>query len=51
MVRVRHVDSFNSYGLQLADHVAGAVFRMLEFKDDSFFRLIAPRIEYGRLKS
>jgi hypothetical protein len=51
MVRVRHVDSFNSYGLQLADHVAGAVFRMLEFKDDSFLRLIAPRIEYGRLKS
>ena len=50
MVRVRHVDSFNSYGLQLADHVAGAVFRMLEFNDDSFHRLIAPRIEYGRLK-
>lgn len=51
MVRVRHIDSFNSYGLQLADHVAGAVFRMLEFNDDSFIRLIAPRIEYGQLKS
>lgn len=50
MVRARHVDSFNSYGLQLADHIAGAVFRMLEFNDDSFIRLITPRIEYGRLK-
>ena len=51
MVRVRQVDSFNSYGLQLADHVAGAVFRMLEYNDDSFVRLVAPRIEYGQLKS
>ena len=51
MVRVRHVDSFNSYGLQLADHIAGAVFRLLEFNDDSFIGLITPRIEYGRLKS
>ena len=50
IVRVRHLDSFNSYGLQLADHVAGAVFRMLEFEDDSFFRLIESRIEYGRLR-
>lgn len=50
MVRVRHIDSFNSYGLQLADHIAGAVFRMLEFNDDSYIRLITPRIEYGRLK-
>ena len=50
MVRVRHIDSFNSYGLQLADHVAGAVFRMLEFNDDSFIRLIAPRIECGQLR-
>jgi len=51
MVRVRHIDSFNSYGLQLTDLIAGAVFRMLEFNDDSFIRLIAPRIEYGRLRS
>ena len=48
-VRVRHIDSFNSYGLQVADLVAGAVFQAVEFNDDSFVRLIEGRIEHGEL--
>ena len=48
-VLLRHMDSFNSYGLQVADHVSGAVFRALETGDDSFMRLIESKIGHGSL--
>jgi hypothetical protein len=48
-VRVRHVESFNSYGLQIADHVAGAVFREVESGDRSYSSLVKSRVKHGRL--
>lgn len=48
-VQVRHMDSFNSYGLQVADLVSGAVFRALEARDDSFMRLIEHKIGHASL--
>jgi len=50
-VRVRHVDSTSSPGLQLADHVAGAVFQSLERGDPSYIEIIKDCTVYGKLRS
>ena len=49
VVRVGHMDSMNSEGLQIADHVAGAVFQCLERADGSYLELIEDRIVDGRI--
>lgn len=46
---VSHMDSVNSAGVQVADIVAGAVFRSLEHSDNSYLSLITGNIVYGRL--
>ncbi len=48
-VRVSHLDSMTSAGLQLADFVAGAVFRGIERGDDSYLEIIRERIICGKL--
>ncbi len=46
---VSHMDSVNSAGVQVADIVAGAVFRSLERSDNSYLNLITGNIVYGGL--
>lgn len=48
-VRVSHLDSMTCAGLQLADFVAGAVFRDIERADDSYLGIVRERIIYGKL--
>lgn len=48
-VRVSHLDSMTSAGLQLADFVAGAVFRSIERADESYLGIIRERIICGKL--
>jgi len=44
---VSHIDSAMSAGLQIADHVAGAVFLSLERGDPSYLRQIEGRMSHG----
>mgnify|MGYP001765414343 CR=1 FL=1 len=48
-VAVSHLDSANSSGIQVADVVAGAVYRSLERSDPAYLRLISDNIVHGRL--
>jgi len=49
IVTVSHIDSAMSAGLQIADHVAGAVFLSLERGDSSFLRQIEGRTSHGEM--
>ncbi len=49
-VRVSHIDSFSSPGLQLVDHIAGAVFQHLERGDSSYLEIVKERIVRGGLR-
>jgi len=46
---VSHMDSVNSAGIQVADIIAGAVFRSLEHSDNSYINLITGNIVQGGL--
>ena len=46
---VSHLDSANSAGIQIADIVAGAVFRSLERADPAYIDIIAQRVVHGEL--
>jgi hypothetical protein len=48
-IRVGHQDSANSEGLQVADHVAGAVFQGLERSDGSYLAIIADKVVHGEV--
>jgi len=48
-VTVSHIDSTMSAGLQIADHVAGAVFLSLERGDPSYVRQIEGKITHGEM--
>jgi len=48
-VVVSHLDSANSSGIQVADIVAGAVYRSLERSDSAYLDLISDNIVHGRL--
>lgn len=47
--RVSHVDSFSSAGLQLVDHIAGAVFQHLERGNSSYLEIVKDRVVHGEL--
>lgn len=46
---VSHLDSANSAGIQVADIVAGAVFRGLERSDATYISLTAGNVVHGEL--
>lgn len=49
-ITVSHLESTSSEGLQLVDHVAGAVFQNLERRDDSYLRIIESKIASGTVE-
>lgn len=49
-VRVTHLDSQTSEGLQAADFVAGAMFQNLERENSLYLGILAPRVVYYRLR-
>jgi hypothetical protein len=48
-VRVSHLDATRSYGIQVADFVAGAVFQSVERSDGSYLQMLSERVVDGRL--
>ena len=49
-VRVTHLDSQTSEGLQAADFVAGAMFQNLERENSLYLGILAPRVVHYRLR-
>ena len=50
VVRVSHVDSSMSEGLQAVDNVAGAVFQSVERGNHAYLKMIEARIAYGKIQ-
>ncbi|MCU0860124.1 MAG: DUF3800 domain-containing protein [Thermoplasmata archaeon] len=48
-IRVVHMDSQRSPGLQAVDFIAGAIFQMVEWNVSSYAEVISPRIVAGRI--
>ncbi len=48
-ITISHLDSANSAGIQIADIVAGSVFRSVEHSDGSYLSIIAHNVVHGEL--